>query len=94
MGNPVGPCLAERRKLAEQPEVVSVDEFRRLLTLTREHFLDHFDAAVPKTILRKTDKINTSSPLNGKVFVTLNISSSFVYGIYDSCCLLLKPIQY
>ncbi|XP_024427969.2 mdm2-binding protein isoform X2 [Desmodus rotundus] len=56
-------CL-KRRKLAEQPEVVSVDEFRRLLTLTREHFLDHFDAAVPKTILRKTDKINTSSPLN------------------------------
>lgn len=68
------PCLPERRKLAEQPEVLSADEFKHLLTLTREHFLDQFDAVIPKTITRKTDKVNTSSPLNGKFLVTLNIS--------------------
>lgn len=61
-------CLTERRKVAEQPEVVSVDELKSLLTLTRERFLDHFDAFIPKTIQRKTDKINTSNPLNGKSF--------------------------
>ncbi|XP_036292771.1 mdm2-binding protein isoform X2 [Pipistrellus kuhlii] len=56
-------CL-KRRKLAEQPEVVSVDELKSLLTLTRERFLDHFDTIIPKTILRKTDKIITSNLLN------------------------------
>ncbi|XP_037022584.2 mdm2-binding protein isoform X1 [Artibeus jamaicensis] len=55
-------CL-KRRKLAEQPEVLSADEFKHLFTLTRERFLEHFDAAVPKTITTKTDKINVSSPL-------------------------------
>ncbi|XP_015422933.1 PREDICTED: mdm2-binding protein isoform X2 [Myotis davidii] len=56
-------CL-KRRKLAEQPEVVSVDELKSLLTLTREHFLDHFETINSKTILRKTDKIITSNLLN------------------------------
>ncbi|XP_054446060.1 mdm2-binding protein isoform X2 [Pteronotus mesoamericanus] len=56
-------CL-KRRKLAEQPEVLSVGELKHLLTLTREHFLDHFDSVIPKTMTRKTDKINTSNPLN------------------------------
>lgn len=79
--------------MAEQPEVVSVDELKSLLTLTREHFLDHFETIIPKTILRKTDKIITSNLLNGKFFVTLNISC-FLYGIYDSYYLLLKLIKY
>ncbi|KAM8785032.1 mdm2-binding protein [Rhynchonycteris naso] len=56
-------CL-KRRKLAEQPAVISVDELKSLLALTRERFLDHFDTIIPKTILRKTDKINTSNLLN------------------------------
>ncbi|XP_025726834.2 mdm2-binding protein isoform X3 [Callorhinus ursinus] len=54
----------KRRKLAEQPEVVSVDELKSLLILTRERFLDHFDAFIPKTIPIKTDKIKTSNMLN------------------------------
>ncbi|KAF6323497.1 MDM2 binding protein [Rhinolophus ferrumequinum] len=54
----------KRRKLAKQPEVVSVDELKNLLILSRERFLDHFDAMIPKTILIKTDKINTSNLLN------------------------------
>ncbi|XP_029779447.1 mdm2-binding protein [Suricata suricatta] len=51
-------CL-KRRKLAKQPEVVSVDELKNLLILTREHFVDHFDTILPKTISMKTDKIKT-----------------------------------
>ncbi|XP_045661682.1 mdm2-binding protein isoform X3 [Ursus americanus] len=54
----------KRRKLAKQPEVVSVDELKSLLILTRERFLDHFDALIPKTIPIKTDKIKTSNMLN------------------------------
>ncbi|XP_072630449.1 mdm2-binding protein isoform X1 [Canis lupus baileyi] len=56
-------CL-KRRKLAKQPEAVSVDEFKSLLILTRESFLEHFDAVIPKTIPIKTDKIKTSNMLN------------------------------
>eukprot|EP00070_Physeter_catodon_P022858 XP_023985151.1 mdm2-binding protein isoform X2 [Physeter catodon] len=54
-------CL-KRRKLAKQPEVLSVDELKSLLILTRECFFDHFDAIIPKTSLVKTD--NTSNMLN------------------------------
>ncbi|XP_045309756.1 mdm2-binding protein isoform X2 [Leopardus geoffroyi] len=56
-------CL-KRRKLAKQPEAVSVDELKNLLVLTREHFVDHFDAFLPKTISIKTDKIKTSDMSN------------------------------
>lgn len=76
-------CLTERRKLAKQPEAVSVDEFKSLLILTRESFLEHFDAVIPKTIPIKTDKIKTSNMLNGKFFVSLNMDSFCTYGIYD-----------
>lgn len=73
-------CLTERRKLAKQPEVVSVDELKSLLILARECFLDHFDAVIPKTSLIKTDKVKTSSILNGKFFVTSSIGSCFMCG--------------
>uniref|UniRef100_A0A5F9D798 MDM2 binding protein n=1 Tax=Oryctolagus cuniculus TaxID=9986 RepID=A0A5F9D798_RABIT len=56
-------CL-KRRKLAKQPEAVSVDELKSLLMLTRERFLDHFDAVIPKAVLGQTGKIKTSSMLN------------------------------
>ncbi|KAI4539513.1 hypothetical protein MG293_009908 [Ovis ammon polii] len=48
-------CL-QRRKLAQQREVISVDELKSLLTCTRERFLGHFDALIPKTSLIKTDE--------------------------------------
>ncbi|XP_039709635.1 mdm2-binding protein isoform X2 [Pteropus medius] len=56
--------MLKRRNLAEQSEVVSVDELKSLLILTRKHFLDHFDAVIPKTNLIKTDEINPSNLLN------------------------------
>ncbi|XP_032172217.1 mdm2-binding protein isoform X3 [Mustela erminea] len=54
----------KRRKLANLPEVVSIDELKSLLILIRERFLDHFDAFIPKTIPIKTDKIKTANMLN------------------------------
>ncbi|KAF5915257.1 hypothetical protein HPG69_011721, partial [Diceros bicornis minor] len=56
-------CL-KRKKLAKQPEVVSVDELKGLLLLARERFLDHFDAITTKPVVIKTDKIKTSNVLN------------------------------
>ncbi|XP_058131948.1 mdm2-binding protein [Dasypus novemcinctus] len=56
-------CL-KKRKLAKQPETVSVEELKTLLVLTRECFLDHFNTIIPKTNLIKTDKIKTSNTLN------------------------------
>uniref|UniRef100_A0A8C7ALF4 MDM2 binding protein n=1 Tax=Neovison vison TaxID=452646 RepID=A0A8C7ALF4_NEOVI len=56
-------CL-KRRKLANLPEVVSIDELKSLLILIRERFLDHFDAFIPKTIPIKMDKIKTANMLN------------------------------
>ncbi|XP_058899430.1 mdm2-binding protein isoform X2 [Kogia breviceps] len=67
-------CL-KRRKLAKQPEVLSVDELKSLLILTRECFFNHFDAIIPKTSLIKTD--NTSNMLNDSNPVE-PISSSLV----------------
>ncbi|XP_014710781.1 mdm2-binding protein [Equus asinus] len=69
-------CL-KRKKLATQPEVVSVDELKSLLLLTRERFLDHFDAITPKTVLIKTDNIKTSNVLND-VSPVEPVSSSLV----------------
>ncbi|XP_077023676.1 mdm2-binding protein [Tamandua tetradactyla] len=56
-------CL-KRRKLAKQPETISVEELKTLLILTRKCFLDHFNIISPKTNLIKTDEIKTSSTLN------------------------------
>ncbi|XP_059248941.1 mdm2-binding protein isoform X2 [Mustela nigripes] len=61
-------CL-KRRKLANLPEVVSIDELKTLLILIRERFLDHFDAFIPKTIPIKTDKIKTANMLNNTSLV-------------------------
>lgn len=58
--------------MAQQREVISVDELKSLLTCTRERFLGHFDALIPKTSLIKTDE--TSNMLHGKFFVSLNSS--------------------
>ncbi|XP_003933148.2 mdm2-binding protein isoform X1 [Saimiri boliviensis] len=56
-------CL-RRRKLAKQPETVSVAELKSLLVLTRKQFLDYFDAMIPKISLRKMNKIKTFNILN------------------------------
>ncbi|XP_008836206.1 mdm2-binding protein [Nannospalax galili] len=67
-------CL-KRRKLAKQPEALSADELKSLLTLTRERFLDHFDALIPTSVLTQTDKIKTSRMLNDASAVEIDSSS-------------------
>lgn len=64
-------CL-QRRKLAQQREVISVDELKSLLTCTRERFLGHFDALIPKTSLIKTDE--TSNMLHDSSSLELTSS--------------------
>ncbi|XP_051015610.1 mdm2-binding protein [Acomys russatus] len=56
-------CL-KRRKAANQPEAVSADELKSLLVLTRERFLDHFDALTPKAALTQTDKMKAAGLVN------------------------------
>ncbi|XP_075817114.1 mdm2-binding protein isoform X2 [Microtus pennsylvanicus] len=56
-------CL-KRRKAASQPEAVSADELKSLLVLTRERFLDHFDALAPKAVLTQTDRMKSAGMVN------------------------------
>lgn len=86
-------CLTERRKLAKQPETVSVAELKSLLVLTRKHFLDHFDAVIPKMIPRKMDKIKTFNILNGKFFITLNFSSFCVCVCVATMTFIIKTYK-
>nr|XP_021526947.1 mdm2-binding protein [Aotus nancymaae] len=67
-------CL-KRRKLAKQPETVTVAELKSLLVLTRKQFLDYFDAMIPKMSLRKMNKIKTFNILNDFSPVEPNSSS-------------------
>ncbi|XP_007945053.1 mdm2-binding protein, partial [Orycteropus afer afer] len=53
-------CL-KRRTLTKEPEAVSVEELKTLLILTREHFVDQFNASVPKTILHDTIPVEPDS---------------------------------
>ncbi|XP_052507679.1 mdm2-binding protein [Budorcas taxicolor] len=62
----------QRRKLAQQCEVISVDELKSLLTCTRERFLSHFDALIPKTSVIKTDE--TSNMLHDSSSLELTSS--------------------
>ncbi|XP_062935927.1 mdm2-binding protein [Cynocephalus volans] len=54
----------KRRKLAKQPEAISVDELKSLLIFAAEHFLVNFDAIIPKINLKQADRIKTSNMLN------------------------------
>ncbi|XP_006830741.1 PREDICTED: mdm2-binding protein [Chrysochloris asiatica] len=55
-------CL-KRKKLAEKPEAVSIGELKTLLVITRDLFLDPFNAIIPKTTHIKTDQ-NIANMLN------------------------------
>ncbi|KFV01590.1 Mdm2-binding protein, partial [Tauraco erythrolophus] len=43
----------KRKELTEQPRVISTDEFKNLLELTRESFLDLCNTSLPKPVLQK-----------------------------------------
>ncbi|XP_074057591.1 mdm2-binding protein [Macrotis lagotis] len=62
-----------RKKSIEQPVTVSADELNTLLSLTRERFIEFFNANIPKTALHKIrDKIKTSKILKESTFLETN----------------------
>ncbi|XP_007488316.1 mdm2-binding protein isoform X1 [Monodelphis domestica] len=62
-----------RKESIEQPVTVSVDELNTLLSLTRERFIEFFDASIPKTALHKArNKIKTSEILRESTFLESN----------------------
>ncbi|XP_009872923.1 PREDICTED: mdm2-binding protein, partial [Apaloderma vittatum] len=43
----------KRKELTEQPPIISTDEFKNLLELTRKYFLDLCNSSLPKPVLQK-----------------------------------------
>ncbi|XP_008937900.1 PREDICTED: mdm2-binding protein, partial [Merops nubicus] len=43
----------KRKELTKEPPVISTDEFKNLLELTRERFLDLYNTSLPKPVLQK-----------------------------------------
>ncbi|XP_006879380.1 PREDICTED: mdm2-binding protein [Elephantulus edwardii] len=67
-------CL-RRRKLAKQPETISVDELKTLLILTREQYLENLNAVIPKRTPIERDKIKSSIVVNDAISVEPDSSS-------------------
>ncbi|XP_074122584.1 mdm2-binding protein isoform X1 [Sminthopsis crassicaudata] len=62
-----------RKESIEQPVTISTNELNTLLSLTREHFIEFFDASIPKTTLHTTrNKIKTSEVLRESTFLETN----------------------
>ncbi|NWQ85408.1 MTBP protein, partial [Burhinus bistriatus] len=58
----------KRKELAEQPPVISTDELKNLLELTRECFLDLCNTSLPKPVLQKVaNKTRSCTVTSGKV---------------------------
>lgn len=57
----------ERKELTKQPPVISTDEFKNLLELTRECFLDLCNTSLPKPVLQKVaSKTRSCTVISGK----------------------------
>ncbi|XP_020820638.1 mdm2-binding protein [Phascolarctos cinereus] len=62
-----------RKESVEQPATVSVKELNTLLSITRERFIEFFDASIPKTPLDKArNKIKTSEIIRESTFPETN----------------------
>ncbi|NXJ49026.1 MTBP protein, partial [Spizaetus tyrannus] len=58
----------KRKELTKQPPVISTDEFKNLLELTRESFLDLCNTSLPKPVLQKVaNKTRSCTVTSGKV---------------------------
>ncbi|NXX21908.1 MTBP protein, partial [Podargus strigoides] len=58
----------KRKELIEQPPVISTDELKNLLELTRERFLDLWSTSLPKPVLQKiANKSRSCTGTPGKV---------------------------
>ncbi|NXC14619.1 MTBP protein, partial [Corythaeola cristata] len=67
--------FTERKELTEQPPVISTDEFKNLLELTRECFLDLCSASLTKPVLQKVaNKTRLCTVTSGKKKIFLDWS--------------------
>lgn len=63
----------ERKKLTEQPPIISTGELKKLLELTRESFLDLCNTGLPKPVLQKAvDKTRSCTVTFGKYYCLEN----------------------
>ncbi|KAF1625811.1 Mdm2-binding protein, partial [Eudyptes filholi] len=67
----------KRKELTEQPPVISTDEFKNLLKLTRECILDLCNSSFPKTVLQKVaNKTRSCTVTSGKVIHHIFLAES------------------
>ncbi|NWU72061.1 MTBP protein, partial [Pterocles burchelli] len=67
----------KRKELAERPPVISTNEFKALLELTRECFLDLCNTSLPKPVLQKvTSKTRSCTVTSGKVIHHIFLAES------------------
>ncbi|NWX21683.1 MTBP protein, partial [Aegotheles bennettii] len=67
----------ERKELAEQPPVISTEELKNLLKLTRDRFLDLCSTSIPKPVLRKVSNNTRSCTVaSGKVIYYVFLAES------------------
>ncbi|NXY67404.1 MTBP protein, partial [Glareola pratincola] len=67
----------KRKELTEQPPVISTDEFKNLLKLTRECFLDLCNTSLPKPVLQKVaNKTSSCTVTSGKLIHHIFLAES------------------
>ncbi|KAF1665543.1 Mdm2-binding protein, partial [Aptenodytes patagonicus] len=67
----------KRKELTEQPPVISTDEFKNLLKLTRECILEPCNASFPKPVLQKVaNKTRSCTVTSGKVIHHIFLAES------------------
>ncbi|NXQ92605.1 MTBP protein, partial [Nyctibius grandis] len=67
----------KRKELTKQPPVISADEFKNLLELTRECFLDLCNTSLPKPVLQKVaDNTRSCTVTSGRVIHHIFLAES------------------
>ncbi|NXY42322.1 MTBP protein, partial [Ceuthmochares aereus] len=67
----------KRKELTEQPPVISTDEFKNLLELTRKSILDLSNTSFPKPVLQKVaNKTKSCAVTSGKVIPCIFLAES------------------
>ncbi|NWY56254.1 MTBP protein, partial [Chionis minor] len=67
----------KRKELTEQPPVISTNELKNLLELTRECFLDLWNTGLPKPVLQKVaNKTRSCTVTSGKVIHRIFLAES------------------
>ncbi|NXU88941.1 MTBP protein, partial [Xiphorhynchus elegans] len=67
----------KRKELTKQPPVISTNEFKILLKLTRECFLDLYNTSLPKPVLQKaSNKTRSCTPTCGNVIQHVLLAES------------------